>query len=360
MRKIIIILGLIPILLGLSSNLVSETTERSELPLDHGYDFLVYPEKAGGLLNGRIITLYPGSRIMMIGDLVFPWDRLTCKDGRGSMSMGTYTLHGDSLIFTPRYEFVHSINGSRDTSYILPIGACNPPGGIDDKWIYRFKVDSIKQIDIVSSLIRSIEEDTVEQYIKDFTINQAKLFLYQDTSESYGYVYRYVGQTVDRKGQSQAIDKSFQPVPVPTSYSDIPMRGIERLDENLVLERMLQIQDQAALYGEESDRPGWTVLWYLARGRFDYAGNRFYILDIHSNNTSETRTYLLSYGDKGGYPRALLIFDGEKDTIPDGRNNRVNFTIEDGVITLRWWNPAAKNESQCTKSFPLNSEFKWK
>ena len=360
MRKIIIILGLIPILLGLSSRMVSETTERPELPLDHGYDFLVYPEKAGGLLNGEIITLYPGSRIMMIGDLVFPWDRLTCKDGRGSMSMGTYTLHGDSLIYTPRYEFVHSINGSRDTSYILPIGACNPPGGIEDKWIYRFKVDSIKQIDIVSSLIRSIEEDTVEQYIKDFTINQAKLFLYQDTSESYGYVYRYVGQTVDRGVQSQAIDKSFQPVPVPASYSDIPMRGIERLDENVVLERMLQIQDQAAIYGEESDRPGRTVLWYLARGRFDYKGNRFYILDIHSNNTSETRIYLLSYGDKGGYPRALLIFDGEKDTIPDGRNNRVNFNIADGVITLRWWNPSAQNESQCTKSFPLNSEFKWK
>ena len=356
MRKKVIILGLIPILLGLSSRLVSETTERPELPLDHGYDFLVYPEKAGGLLKGEIITLYPGSRIMMIGDLVFPWDRLTCKDGRGSMSMGTYTLHGDSLIFTPRYEFVHRINGSRDTSYILPIGACNPPGGLDDKWIYRFKVDSIKQIDIVSSLIRSIEEDTVEQYIKDFTINQAKLFLYQDTSESYGYVYRYVGQTVDRGG----IDRLFQPVAVPASYSDIPMRGIERLDENVVLERMLQIQDQAALYGEESDRPGRTVLWYLARGRFDYKGNRFYILDIHSNNTSETRTYLLSYGDKGGYPRALLIFDGEKDTIPDGRNNRVNFNIADGVITLRWWNPSANNESQCTKSFPLNSEFKWK
>ena len=356
MRKIVIILGLIPILLGLSSRLVSETTERPELPLDHGYDFLVYPEKAGGLLNGEIITLYPGSRIMMIGDLVFPWDRLTCKDGRGSMSMGTYTLHGDSLIFTPRYEFVHSINGSRDTSYILPIGACNPPGGLDDKWIYRFKVDSIKQIDIVSSLIRSIEEDTVEQYIKDFTINQAKLFLYQDTSESYGYVYRYVGQTVDRGG----IDRLFQPVAVPASYSDIPMRGIERLDENVVLERMLQIQDQAALYGEQLYRPGGIVLQYLARGKFDYKGNRFYILDIHSNNTSETRTYLLSYGDKGGYPRALLIFDGEKDTIPDGRNNRVNFNIADGVITLRWWNPSANNESQCTKSFPLNSEFKWK
>ena len=356
MRKIIIILGLIPILLGLSSNLVSETPERPELPLDHGYDFLVYPEKAGGLLKGEIITLYPGSRIMMIGDLVFPWDRLTCKDGRGSMSMGTYTLHGDSLIFTPRYEFVHRINGSRDTSYILPIGACNPPGGLDDKWIYRFKVDSIKQIDIVSSLIRSIEEDTVEQYIKDFTINQAKLFLYQDTSESYGYVYRYVGQTVDRGG----IDRLFQPVAVPASYSDIPMRGIERLDENVVLERMLQIQDQAALYGEQLYRPGGIVLQYLARGKFDYKGNRFYILDIHSNNTSETRTYLLSYGDKGGYPRALLIFDGEKDTIPDGRNNRVNFNIADGVITLRWWNPSANNESQCTKSFPLNSEFKWK
>ena len=343
-------------MLGLSSNLVSETPERPELPLDHGYDFLVYPEKAGGLLNGEIITLYPGSRIMMIGDLVFPWDRLTCKDGRGSMSMGTYTLHGDSLIFTPRYEFVHRINGSRDTSYILPIGACNPPGGLDDKWIYRFKVDSIKQIDIVSSLIRSIEEDTVEQYIKDFTINQAKLFLYQDTSESYGYVYRYVGQTVDRGG----IDRLFQPVAVPASYSDIPMRGIERLDENVVLERMLQIQDQAALYGEQLYRPGGIVLQYLARGKFDYKGNRFYILDIHSNNTSETRTYLLSYGDKGGYPRALLIFDGEKDTIPDGRNNRVNFNIADGVITLRWWNPSANNESQCTKSFPLNSEFKWK
>ena len=356
MRKIVIILGLIPILLGLSSNLVSETPERPELPLDHGYDFLVYPEKAGGLLKGEIITLYPGSRIMMIGDLVFPWDRLTCKDGRGSMSMGTYTLHGDSLIFTPRYEFVHRINGSRDTSYILPIGACNPPGGLDDKWIYRFKVDSIKQIDIVSSLIRSIEEDTVEQYIKDFTINQAKLFLYQDTSESYGYVYRYVGQTVDRGG----IDRLFQPVAVPASYSDIPMRGIERLDENVVLERMLQIQDQAALYGEQLYRPGGIVLQYLARGKFDYKGNRFYILDIHSNNTSETRTYLLSYGDKGGYPRALLIFDGEKDTIPDGRNNRVNFNIADGVITLRWWNPSANNESQCTKSFPLNSEFKWK
>ena len=356
MRKIVIILGLIPILLGLSSNLVSETPERPELPLDHGYDFLVYPEKAGGLLKGEIITLYPGSRIMMIGDLVFPWDRLTCKDGRGSMSMGTYTLHGDSLIFTPRYEFVHRINGSRDTSYILPIGACNPPGGLDDKWIYRFKVDSIKQIDIVSSLIRSIEEDTVEQYIKDFTINQAKLFLYQDTSESYGDVYRYVGQTVDRGG----IDRLFQPVAVPASYSDIPMRGIERLDENVVLERMLQIQDQAALYGEQLYRPGGIVLQYLARGKFDYKGNRFYILDIHSNNTSETRTYLLSYGDKGGYPRALLIFDGEKDTIPDGRNNRVNFNIADGVITLRWWNPSAKNESQCTRSFPLNSEFKWK
>ena len=356
MRKKVIILGLIPILLGLSSRLVSETTERPELPLDHGYDFLVYPEKAGGLLNGEIITLYPGSRIMMIGDLVFPWDRLTCKDGRGSMSMGTYTLHGDSLIFTPRYEFVHRINGSRDTSYILPIGACNPPGGLDDKWIYRFKVDSIKQIDIVSSLIRSIEEDTVEQYIKDFTINQAKLFLYQDTSESYGDVYRYVGQTVDRGG----IDRLFQPVAVPASYSDIPMRGIERLDENVVLERMLQIQDQAALYGEQLYRPGGIVLQYLARGKFDYKGNRFYILDIHSNNTSETRTYLLSYGDKGGYPRALLIFDGEKDTIPDGRNNRVNFNIADGVITLRWWNPSANNESQCTKSFPLNSEFKWK
>ena len=126
MRKIIIILGLIPILLGLSSRMVSETTERPELPLDHGYDFLVYPEKAGGLLNGEIITLYPGSRIMMIGDLVFPWDRLTCKDGRGSMSMGTYTLHGDSLIYTPRYKFIHRINGSQDTSYIVEIGKCNP------------------------------------------------------------------------------------------------------------------------------------------------------------------------------------------------------------------------------------------
>ena len=360
MRKIIIILGLIPILLGLSSRMVSETTERPELPLDHGYDFLVYPVEAGGLINGEIITLYPGSRIMMIGDLVFPWNALTCKDGRGDMSMGTYTLHGDSLIYTPRYEFVHIIDGSQDTSYIVEIGACNPPGGLEDKWIYRFKVDSIKQIDIVSSLIRSIEQDTMPQDIKDFMIDQAKLWQRLDTSESWGYVRRYVGQLVDRRGQSQSIDKSFQPLPVPTSYSDIPMRGIERLDENVVLERMLQIQDQAALYGEESDRPGRTVLWYLARGRFDYKGNRFYILDIHSNNTSETRTYLLSYGDKGGYPRALLIFDGEKDTIPDGRNNRVNFNIADGVITLRWWNPSAKNESQCTRSFPLNSEFKWK
>ena len=360
MRKIIIILGLIPILLGLSSSLVSETTERPELPLDHGYDFLVYPVEAGDVMNGEIITLYPGSRIMMIGDLVLPGNYIAYKDGWGAMSMGTYTLHGDSLIYTPRYKFVHSINGSRDTSYIVQIGACNPPGGIDDKWIYRFKVDSMKSINTVSSLIRSIEEDTVEQYIKDFMLDQAKLWLYQDTSESFGYVRRYVGHLVDRCGPSRDIDESFQPVPVPASYSDIPMRGIERLDENMVLERMLQIHDQAAIYGEESDRPGRTVLWYLARGKFDYKGNRFYILDIHSNNTSETRTYLLSYGDKGGYPRALLIFDGEKDTVPDGRNNRVNFNIADGVITLRWWNPSAKNESQCTKSFPLNSEFKWK
>ena len=355
MRKIIIILGLIPILLGLSSNLISETTERPELPLDHRYDFLVYPVQAGDVLNGEIITLYPGSRIMMIGDLVFPWDRLTCKDGRGSMSMGTYTLHGDSLIYTPRYKFIHRINGSQDTSYIVEIGKCNPPGGLEDKWIYRFKIDSIKQIDIVSSLIRSIEQDTMPQDVKDIMLDQAKLWQRLDTSESYGYIHRYVGQTVDRGG----IDRLFQPVAVPASYSDIPMRGIERLDENVVLERMLQIQDQAALYGEQLYRPGGIVLQYLARGKFDYKGNRFYILGIRSNNTSETRTYLLSYGDKGGYPRALLIFDGETDTIPDGRNNRVNFTIADGVITLRWWNPSANNESQCTKSFPLNSEFKW-
>lgn len=360
MRKIIIILGLIPILLGLSSSLVSETTERPELPLDHGYDFLVYPVEAGDVMNGEIITLYPSSRIMMIGDLVLPGNYIAYKDGWGAMSMGTYTLHGDSLIYTPRYKFVHSINGSRDTSYIVQIGACNPPGGIDDKWIFRFKVDSIKQIDIVSSLIRSIEKDTMPQDVKDFMIEHEKLRLYRDTSESYGYIHRYVGQTVDRSVQPQAIDRSFQPVPVPASYSDIPMRGMKRLDENLVLERMLQIQDQAALYGEQLYRPSGIVLQYLARGKFDYKGNRFYILDIRSNNTSETRTYLLSYGDKGGYPRALLIFDGEKDTIPDGRNNRVNFNIADGVITLRWWSPSAKNESQCTRSFPLNSEFKWK
>lgn len=355
MRKIIIILGLIPILLGLSSSLVSETTERPELPLDHRYDFLVYPVSAGDILNGEIITLYPGSRIMMIGHLVFPWNSLTRKDGWGSMSMGTYTLHGDSLIYTPRYKFVHIIDGSRDTSYIVQIGLCNPPGGIDDKWIFRFKVDSIKQIDIVSSLIRSIEKDTMPQDVKDFMIEHEKLRLYRDTSESYGYIHRYVGQTVDRGG----IDRLFQPVPVPASYSDIPMRGMKRLDENLVLERMLQIQDQAALYGEQLYRPGRTVLWYLARGKFDYKGNRFYILDIHSNNTPETRTYLLSYGDKGGYPRALLIFDGEKDTVPDGRNNRVNFNIADGAVRVKWWDSSAKDKSQCVKRFPLNSEFKW-
>ena len=368
MRKIIIILGLIPILLGLSSSLVSETPERPELPLDHGYDFLVYPEKAGGLLNGEIITLYPGSRIMMIGDLVFPWDRLTCKDGRGSMSMGTYTLHGDSLIFTPRYEFVHSINGSRDTSYILPIGACNPPGGIEDKWIYRFKVDSIKQIDIVSSLIRSIEEDTVEQYIKDFTIDQAKLFLYQDTSESYGYVYRYVGQTVDRRKPPrkkreplQDLDELFQPLPVPASYSDIPMEGFNRLDENVVHNQLLPIVDPSALYRESIY--GGVVrkgLQYLARGRFDYSGNRFYILDVRSEKDNETRTYLMCFGDRGVYPKSLLIFDGEKDINPDGRNNRVNFTIADGAVRVKWWDSSAKDKSQCVKRFPLNSTFEWK
>ena len=360
MRKIIIILGLIPILLGLSSNLISETTERPELPLDHRYDFLVYPVQAGDVLNGEIITLYPGSRIMMIGDLVFPLERLARKDGWGAMSMGTYTLHGDSLIYTPRYEFVHIIDGSQDTSYIVEIGACNPPGGLEDKWIYRFKVDSIKQINRASLLLKSMEEDTIDPYINKYITDLAKQWSRLDTSEIGGYSYRYVGQIVNRGGQSQAIDRLFQPVPVPTSYSDILMRGMKRLDENLVLERMLQIQDQAALYGEQLYRPGGIVLRYLARGKFDYKGNRFYILDIRSNNTSETRTYLLSYGDKGGYPRALLIFDGEKDTVPDGRNNRVNFTIADGVITLRWWCPSAQNESQCTKSFPLNSEFKWK
>lgn len=361
MRKIVIILGLIPILLGLSSNLVSETPERPELPLDHGYDFLVYPEKAGGLLNGEIITLYPGSRIMMIGDLVFPWDRLTCKDGRGSMSMGTYTLHGDSLIYTPRYEFVHSINGSRDTSYILPIGACNPPGGIEDKWIYRFKVDSIKQIDIVSSLIRSIEEDTVEQYIKDFTINQAKLFLYQDTSESYGYVYRYVGHLVDRGGPSRDIDELFQPMPMPASYSDIPKDGFNQLDENVVRNQLLPIVDPSVLYRESIY--GGVVrkgLQYLARGRFDYNGNRFYILDVRSENDNETRTYLMCFGDRGVYPKSLLIFDGEKDINPDGRNNRVNFTIADGAVRVKWWDSSAKDKSQCVKRFPLNSTSEWK
>ena len=361
MRKIIIILGLIPILLVLSSNLVSETTERPELPLDHRYDFLVYPVQAGDVLNGEIITLYPGSRIMMIGDLVFPLERLARKDGWGAMSMGTYTLHGDSLIYTPRYEFVHSINGSRDTSYILPIGACNPPGGLDDKWIYRFKVDSIKQIDIVSSLIRSIEEDTVEQYIKDFTINQAKLFLYQDTSESYGYVYRYVGQLVDRRGQSQAIDKSFQPMPVPASYSDIPKDGFNRLDENVVRNQLLPIVDPSVLYRESIY--GGVVhkgLQYLARGRFDYSGNRFYILDVRSENDNETRTYLMCFGDRGVYPKSLLIFDGKKDINPDGRNNRVNFTIADGAVRVKWWDSSAKDKSQCVKRFPLNSTSEWK
>lgn len=138
------------------------------------------------------------------------------------------------------------------------------------------------------------------------------------------------------------------------------MRGIERLDENVVMERMLQIQDQAALYGEPEYRTEGRVLRYLARGRFDYAGNRFYILDIHFDNKLEKLTYLLSYGDKEGYPRTLLIFKGVTDIKPDGRNNQVNFTIENGVIRVKWWNPSAKNESQCTRSFPLNSEFKWK
>ena len=375
MRKIIIILGLIPILLGLSSNLVSETTERPERPLDHGYDFLVYPVEAGGLINGEIITLYPGSRIMMIGDLVFPWDALTCKDGWGSMSMGTYTLHGDSLIYTPRYEFVHSIEGSQDTSYIVQIGTCNPPGGIEDKWIYRFKVDSIKSINTIGLLIRSIEEDTVEQYIKDFMLDQAKLWLYRDTSESYGYVRRYVGHLVDRGGQprniqkpsrkkrepSQDLDELFQPMPVPASYSDIPKEGFNRLDESVVRNQLLPIVDPSALYRESIY--GGVVrkgLQYLARGRFDYDGRRFYILDVRSENDKETRTYLMCFGDRGIYPKSLLIFDGEKDINPDGRNNRVNFTIKDGAIRVKWWDSSAKDKSQCVKRFPLNSTFEWK
>lgn len=361
MRKIIIILGLIPILLGLSSSLVSETTERPERPLDHGYDFLVYPVEAGGLINGEIITLYPGSRIMMIGDLVFPWDRLTFKDGWGSMSMGTYTLHGDSLIYTPRYEFVHSIEGSRDTSYIVEIGACNPPGGIEDKWIYRFKVDSIKQINRASLEIRSIEQDTMPQDIKDFMIDQAKLWQRLDTSESWGYVRRYVGHLVDRRGPSRDIDELFQPMPVPASYSDIPKDGFNRLDENVVRNQLLPIVDPSALYRESIY--GGVVrkgLQYLARGRFDYSGNRFYILDVRSENDNETRTYLMCFGDRGVYPKSLLIFDGEKDINPDGRNNRVNFTIADGAVRVKWWDSSAKDKSQCVKRFPLNSTFEWK
>ena len=361
MRKIIIILGLIPILLGLSSRLVSETSERPELPLDHGYDFLVYPVEAGDVMNGEIITLYPSSRIMMIGDLVLPGNYIAYKDGWGAMSMGTYTLHGDSLIYTPRYKFVHSINGSRDTSYIVQIGACNPPGGIDDKWIYRFKVDSMKSINTVSSLIRSIEEDTVEQYIKDFMLDQAKLWLYQDTSESFGYVRRYVGHLVDRCGPSRDIDELFQPMPVPASYSDIPKEGFNRLDENVVRNQLLPIVDPSALYHRSIY--GGVVrkgLQYLARGRFDYDGRRFYILDVRSEDDKETRTYLMCFGDRGVYPRTLLIFDGASDTNPDGRNNRVNFTIADGAVRVKWWDSSAKDKSQCVKRFPLNSTFEWK
>ena len=375
MRKIIIILGLIPILLGLSSSLVSETPERPERPLDHGYDFLVYPVEAGGLINGEIITLYPGSRIMMIGDLVFPWDALTCKDGWGSMSMGTYTLHGDSLIYTPRYEFVHSIEGSQDTSYIVQIGTCNPPGGIEDKWIYRFKVDSIKSINTIGLLIRSIERDTMPQDVKDFMIEHEKLRLYRDTSESFGYVRRYVGHLVDRGGQprniqkpsrkkrepSQDLDELFQPMPMPASYSDIPMEGFNRLDESVVRNQLLPIVDPSALYRESIY--GGVVrkgLQYLARGRFDYDGRRFYILDVRSENDKETRTYLMCFGDRGVYPRSLLIFDGATDTNPDGRNNRVNFTIKDGAIRVKWWDSSAKDKSQCVKRFPLNSTSEWK
>ena len=375
MRKIIIILGLIPILLGLSSRMVSETTERPELPLDHGYDFLVYPVEAGGLINGEIITLYPGSRIMMIGDLVFPWNALTCKDGRGDMSMGTYTMHGDSLIYTPRYEFVHIIDGSQDTSYIVEIGACNPPGGLEDKWIYRFKVDSMKSINTIGLLIRSIERDTMPQDVKDFMIEHEKLRLYRDTSESFGYVRRYVGHLVDRGGQprniqkpsrkkrepSQDLDELFQPMPMPASYSDIPMEGFNRLDESVVRNQLLPIVDPSALYRESIY--GGVVrkgLQYLARGKFDYDGRRFYILDVRSENDKETRTYLMCFGDRGVYPRSLLIFDGVKDTIPDGRNNRVNFTIADGAVRVKWWDPSAKDKSQCVKRFPLNSTFEWK
>ena len=375
MRKIIIILGLIPILLGLSSRMVSETTERPELPLDHGYDFLVYPVEAGGLINGEIITLYPGSRIMMIGDLVFPWNALTCKDGRGDMSMGTYTLHGDSLIYTPRYEFVHIIDGSQDTSYIVEIGACNPPGGLEDKWIYRFKVDSMKSINTIGLLIRSIERDTMPQDVKDFMIEHEKLRLYRDTSESFGYVRRYVGHLVDRGGQprniqkpsrkkrepSQDLDELFQPMPMPASYSDIPMEGFNRLDESVVRNQLLPIVDPSALYRESIY--GGVVrkgLQYLARGRFDYDGRRFYILDVRSEDDKETRTYLMCFGDRGVYPRTLLIFDGASDTNPDGRNNRVNFTIADGAVRVKWWDPSAKDKSQCVKRFPLNSTFEWK
>ena len=368
MRKIIIILGLIPILLGLPSSLVSETTERPELPLDHRYDFLVYPVSAGDILNGEIITLYPGSRIMMIGDLVFPLERLARKDGWGAMSMGTYTLHGDSLIYTPRYEFVHIIDGSQDTSYIVEIGACNPPGGLEDKWIYRFKVDSIKQINRASLLLKSMEEDTIDPYINKYITDLAKQWSRLDTSEIGGYFYRYVGQTVDRRKPPrkkreplQDLDELFLPMPMPASYSDIPMEGFNRLDESLVRNQLLPIVDPSALYRESIY--GGVVrkgLQYLARGRFDYDGRRFYILDVRSENDKETRTYLMCFGDRGVYPRTLLIFDGASDTNPDGRNNRVNFTIADGAVRVKWWDSSAKDKSQCVKRFPLNSTFEWK